>query len=476
MLKHLFILGGIVAIFLWMARETAWFGPYIYDEADYMYDVSLGWKANWTDSPTLRLGEFLQLGMHLDRTQSQRAELSELIRDRDDVVFYRHWHGPVYGDWLRCLRALDLDERSTRALGKLLPVAVAGLLYFGALWVMPGAGGQIAAIVGAAIYLWSFPVVRSTELAPHQMFAGCVVAGLLLLARMGQTSGAGRRDWYAAAAVTGLAFCVLEIAFALILTLLICGYLERGLLKPNLAFAAKSVGAFLAPVLLFWPAAVFKLSFIKAYLFMAYLALYRKGAWGSDISIGATWWLRLVNSPVIWILLAVAVGFFFKNRRQTPLLTPFAIFSALMSLAIFPVNTDFPRYTLPLLPGVVLLAAFATGLWSARRSALWRTATAAVICAAMFATSWPKVRAQLPGPNHRANLLLALTRNYSMPGQTLLVPHDDMPMLHYYLPGVRFKTYDDESAIEQALRSEAIDGVVYGAPPRFVPVGLRKSP
>src|SRR5438128_8551056 len=129
-----------------------------------------------------------------------------------------------------------------------------------------------------------------------------------------------------------------------------------------MAFAAKSVGAFLAPVLLVWPAAVVKLSFIKAYLFLAYLALYRKGAWGNDISIGATWWLRLVNSPVIWILLAVAVGFIVKNRRQTPVLTPFAIFSALMSLAILPVNTDFPRYTLPLLPGVVLLVAFATGL------------------------------------------------------------------------------------------------------------------
>ena len=44
MLKHLIILGGAFAGFFLLARGVAWYGPYTYDQADYMYAVSLGWS------------------------------------------------------------------------------------------------------------------------------------------------------------------------------------------------------------------------------------------------------------------------------------------------------------------------------------------------------------------------------------------------------------------------------------------------
>ena len=39
------------------------YGPYRYDEADYMYAVSQGLAANYTDSPTMPLVEFLKTGL-----------------------------------------------------------------------------------------------------------------------------------------------------------------------------------------------------------------------------------------------------------------------------------------------------------------------------------------------------------------------------------------------------------------------------
>ncbi|HYL34757.1 MAG TPA: hypothetical protein VEV17_02460 [Bryobacteraceae bacterium] len=79
MLKHLIMLCGVFAVFYFLCRGTAWQGPYVYDEADYMYAASRGWSANWMDSPTLSLPEFLRAGFS-SRTSSQRADLSEMIR------------------------------------------------------------------------------------------------------------------------------------------------------------------------------------------------------------------------------------------------------------------------------------------------------------------------------------------------------------------------------------------------------------
>ena len=459
-LKHLLILGGIFAVFLFLGSGKTHAGPFTYDEADYMYAVSLGWSANWMDSPALSLPEFIKAGLR-GRAQNQRADLSETIRDSNDVLFYRHWHGPIYAYWLRLVQPLALDERSVRRAGIVFPALATILLYFGALWLMPGRAGQIGAITASVLYLWSVPVVTTTELAPHQLFAVCVIAALLLLSKCLQASSSCRLYWYGALVATGLAFCLLEVVFALVLTVLICGYMIRDRLRPDLAFAAKSIGALLAPVAVFWPAAIFKLSSVKAYLFMAYLAVFRSAAWGNSVGFGPTWWLRFVNSPVLWILLVIAIGFYVRNRSKVPLLTPFAVFSIMMALAIFRVNSATPRYTLPLLPGVVLLSAFATGMLAARIRPVLRLTTVVLICAAMFMTSWLYFRSSAPVPAGGAEALLAFLHERGSSQRTLLVPHSDLPMLHYYFPKSRFKTYYDEAEIPEQIRSGALEGVIF---------------
>jgi len=459
-LKHLLVLCGIFGGFYFLARGMTADGPFSYDEADYMYAASLGWTANWMDSPALSLPEFLRAGLR-GRARSERNNLSELIRSTNDVLFYRHWHGPLYADWLGLLRRFGLDERSTRAAGVVFPLAATILLYFGALCLLPGRAGEIAGILASVLYIWSVPVLRTTELAPHQFFAVTTIVALLLLAKTLQGPPSARLHWYGALIATGLSFGLLEVALALVLTVLICGHLGRDRLRPDFAFAGKSLGALLSPVLIFWPTAIFKLSFIKAYLFMAYLAVFRRGAWGSTISTGQTWWLRFANSPVTWILFAFAVGFFVRSRAKAPLLIPFATFSIAMFLVIVPVNSATPRYILPLLPGVVLLGAFATGIVAARTSPVLRSGAVVVICAAMFVTSWLNVQISRPAPDRRSEALLAFVRNPSVSPRTLLIPHDDLPTLHYYFPNSRFKTYYDEAEIPDQIRSGGIDGVIY---------------
>ncbi len=354
------------------------------------------------------------------------------------------------------------------------PIAAAVLMYLAALWLLPGPTGQTIAILCAVLYLWSYPVVRSTELGPHQLFATCVAATLLLLAGAFVVPDRWcRRCWYAAVALTAVAVCLLEVAFALILTMLICGHLLRARLKPGWAFAAKTIGLFVVTVLVLWPGALLKLSFVKAYVFMVYLAVFRPGAWGPDATIAGTWWLRLADSPVPWLLAAFAVVYFVKWRREATVLIPFAVFSVIMAAALFPVKTGMARYTLPLWPGLVLFGAFATGLALAKKSTAIRYTAIAIISAAMLATSWPSLRADLPVANSRAEAMLALIHDHGLARKTLLVPHDDVPMIHYYFAGAHLRQYYDDSAIPQQIRDGGIDGVIDRSnPPQWIPVAV----
>src|ERR1051326_8146239 len=237
MLKHLALLAGILAVFYFLARESVMYGPFGYDEADYMYAVSRGFGANLVDAPTLPLTELVQVGLRRGRDASQRTDLSTMIRTSDDMVFYRHWHGPLYIDWLTIVKPLAATEHALRAWNYVFPIITALLLYFGAVWLLGGGAGQIAGLLGAALYLWSFPVIVANELAPHELFVLCVVAALLLLAKLPVTpDGDLRKYWYGALVMSALAFCTLEIAFVLIATVLICGYAARERLKPDFRF------------------------------------------------------------------------------------------------------------------------------------------------------------------------------------------------------------------------------------------------
>jgi hypothetical protein len=469
-MKHLLLFIAVAAVMLYASRGTVIFAPYTYDEPDYMYAVSLGWSANMLDSPTLSFPEFLKLGLDRNHKQGESTDLSELIRDRGDVVFYRHWHGPLYSGWLALAHAFADREMAVREWNFAFPIAAGALIYFGALWLLPPTAGFSAAILGCIFYLWSYPVIRSTELAPHQLFALCVTAALLLMARMFKDENSPRRWWYAAVAVSAIAFCVLEVAFALIFTLLICSCLLRERLQPDWAFAAKSVGLFVGSVFVLWPGALLKLSFIKAYLFMAYLALLRHDAWGAGVSLGETWRIRLIQSPLPWVLAAVGAVYFLRHRRETRVLLPVAIFTIAMAAALARVNTSMARYTLPMWPGVVLFGAFATGVMLANWKPVARAAAVAGLCVVMLATSWPDLRRNLPRRDTRSEAMFALVREQGLAAKNVLVPHEDLPMLHYYFAGSRFKSYYDESTIPERERNGGIDGAIDRSnPPRWFP-------
>jgi hypothetical protein len=441
---------GLLAAFLWLRAGSVASSPFVYDESDYMFSASLGWAANYTDSPTQPFSDFLRAGL----SGEGRATLSEIVRESGDIVFYRHWHGPLLTDWLMAIRPWLENERAARSSLAVFHLLSFALIYLACRSLVPGAAARIAAALSAGLYLLSFSAIKSAcLLCPHPMFALCYLASLFAFARMAAT---GNLFWrYPAAIAAGLAFCSLEVTVALFATLPVCCFLLRRQLFPGwtlrqwAAFARGPVLAFLATVLAVWPGALMKLSFLKAYLFMAYLAAARSNAWGSSVSVPQTWLLRFEHSPVEWLLIAAALLLFWRSGKSAAgavmplraLETTLLVYSGFMFLLIARVNAEDPRYLTPLLPALLVFAGLVLGEWIAQRPAVARTAIPAIVLLAALGNSHLQFLANPINPLPLESKVVECLRREDLRGKTILVPAVWIPTIHYYFPGTRLKPY-----------------------------------
>jgi Dolichyl-phosphate-mannose-protein mannosyltransferase len=469
-MRHAGILAILIAELLALASGKVITIPYYYDEADYMFAASLGCYANWIDAGSMPISNFIRIGFNRGTDPSQRAALSQLARSSMDPVVYRHWHGPLYYYWLAALSNWHPQERTVRSLSLMFPVLTVVILYFATLRIVPAPAAQPAAILSCALFLWSQMTVRTTEVVPHMLFVLCYVPALLFLAK--SVSNGRRRDWYGAVVFTGLAFCTLEVTFVLVVTLLVCAYLYRKKLQVNWVFTRNSALVLLLTILLVWPAAVFKLSFLKAYLSMAYFAIFRKGAWG-DVGFLETWAIRFTNSPLEWVAIAGSLIVFFAARlwRSLPALVPFAVYGWLMLVALLRVNTEGPRYMAPFFPALVIFAGWTGGylLGQFKSLAQWvRYATVAAVCALLLSITRAQLAGYLLREDPYPQAMLAAVRQGGFETKTLLVPQMYMPTLHYYFPHGTFHPYLEPAEIPRLLAAGQFDAVLYpGYPVRL---------
>jgi hypothetical protein len=455
-MKHVLALGAILAVFVTLARQEVFSWPYYYDEADYMFAALLGW-ANYTDAGSQPLADYVRTGLAEGGDPARRSALSAIGRAGSDVNFYRHWHGPLFFYWLSALASLHLDEHATRSVSYVFPVLTALVIYCGCLWLFPPGIGNPAAILGSAFYLWSYATVFSNEVAPHQLFVLCSVSALFLLMKWHATGDS--RAWYAALIATACAFCTLEVAFVLLLVMIVCGALGQP--RPAGRWWLESAAVFVSAVLLLWPAALLKLCFLKAYLFMAYLALMRKASWG-DIGLVEIWRMRLFESPLEWALFGLAAILYFRfcGTAVRKTLMPMALYGVLTLIALLRVNSQTPRYMLPWLPAFQIASAivFASVMNKWRRAV--RFASGAVILCLLFWNTYAQMRAHPIRPAPRLAQVLARLRNENLQGRRLLAPQNDVPMIHYYLPGVKVSAYGGEQERSVMLAQDSFDAVL----------------
>ena len=84
---------ALCAFFYGQSVSTDYLG---YDEADYMYAASKGLCANYFDKNAIPFSTFVEQGLRKGLKREERTSLSDFMRRRDDITFYRHYHGPLY--------------------------------------------------------------------------------------------------------------------------------------------------------------------------------------------------------------------------------------------------------------------------------------------------------------------------------------------------------------------------------------------
>lgn len=445
------ILAILILGFAFLTHNSISHEPYAYDEADYLYATERGPAANAFETAAIPIPKLVDAGLHRGRSAGQKIALSEWLRDSNDISFYRHWHGPLVFYYLMAVDAAGgTSEAANRRAILLFPFLTLLVTFFGCLLILPDAMKIPGAALTTALVSWHYVSVQPTEVAPHQLFALLFVASLVLL---GAALSTGRRIyWYLSVAAAALEFVTMEVAFVLAIVLAFAAWKERRALSMNLRTVLQSVALFAGTVVVLWPAALLQMSFLKGYMLHAYMAAFRKAVWG-EVTLAGTWRWRLTHNPVHWALLIVAVILFFrmKDLPTRKIAWPFLLYGCLMLLLVMRVATVTPRYDLPFaqafdfFTGLVLTAALFR-----LRAPVMATAIAA-ICAACFIATSIALGPRYEQPS-RSSEVLAAVRREGVGSDRLLVPHDDLPVIHYYFPKAKLRPYDDEHPAAAELK------------------------
>jgi hypothetical protein len=459
MTRHILILALLIAAGAWLVRPTIKPGPFTYDESDYMYAARFSPLAHWMDLGGMPFGEFVQIGLTRGRNPRDSQALSEMARAADDPNVYRHYHGPVLWYWLCFLRQFTVVEFVLRCGSLVFPLLTLLMIYFGSLRVLPAESRQIGALLASVLFALSPITLEATDLAPHPVFVLFYITALLLAAKV--MTGGARRDWYAAVIAAGAAFCSLEVAFVLIAALAVCAWRRRAELRVDGRFILTSTATFVATVLALWPAGLVKLDFAKAYLFMAYLALFRHDAWGAD-SQASIWANRLALSPVEWVLIVSGlVVFVFRRKTAEGIASEvFVWFGLLMFVVMLRVNGYGSRYISPYSAALDVTAGWMIAGALTQLAAIARYALLVVLVIGLAASAARVLERVRPADDPGFRDTIASLHAAGLDHASLLVPQLALPAFHYYLPEAQVHGYLDAPSPEIAARVHATAIVV----------------
>jgi hypothetical protein len=452
----LFLFCGVV-LFLGVFHGAAPRVRFQYDEADYMVAARMGLRENYLETSSLSFPAYLKAGWQALSQRVERTDLSEYIRQRGDVSFYRHYHGPLYFYWLALVSRLASGEPQVRAAGLAFHLLAFVIVFAGVLWLL-GPEGRPAAWIASSAYLLSVTNIRaSLGVSTHQMYACLALLTLFLIARFLTTARTGLL--LGAVVCATVALCTLEYGVLLFVVLAVSAGLRwRHLLARNPELRSGRVvggglGLFLGTVALLWPAGLFKLSMLKGYMVIPYLALMRKESFGKA-GFADVWSARLTGSPVEYALLFACLGagvFALTRFRSRPELAPFVLYACLILLITL--KSDVDRYMSSAPPalyivGGVLLAE----QWPRRRWGRRGTAAAALLCfVLLLASSSIAVPASAPALAG-ADDTVGFVSGQRDRLRSVLVPAPCVPTMHYYLPELTVRSYVPDRGREHILR------------------------
>jgi hypothetical protein len=217
-----------------------------------------------------------------------------------------------------------------------------------------------------------------------------------------------------------------------------------------------------------WPMGVLQLNFLKGYLQLAYMALYRKtfAPLGTFEMLAMKWLASPLELSVLVLGSGWAVYFYMKARPRPATWLPGLIYVALFFVVLLKVTLEYTYYYAPLAVAMSLLCGLAVGeCWRygsyARGLAVAAVSLSVVGTTVQFAGVLADLKARRPC--HFA--VLDFVRQEKIPAdKTLYLPFQLVPTLHYYQGNLKTAGYDldwtTQRLAEAVTRPEAHERVL----------------
>lgn len=440
----LILITGAVAFVYWGTITPV---PFAYDEADYMWAGTRGFSANFLDRPSQSLVEFVQKGRELAHDSSRRQGMSEYVRSLDDVTFYRHYHGPVYAYWLAAWHSFGAVKETTfRGSGLVLHAMLALGLFWLFRLAFPNLGSG-AAFIAAVVYCMNrTTLVAASTITQHKPFE--LLTGLALFTVALWIQKGSPRLWLAACALLGIAFSTVEISVVLVGAVALAAILihRRDGIKEIARLLGKGALAFLAAVLVIWPKGLLAGNSIKGFLYLAYIAVYRKTF--SPITPRELWRFKIQTYPYEMVLLLAGLGVallgyrWLTHRKETlPFLTYAVAFVAVTMLVTVP----YTYYHCSLMMTLAVLTGVAYGEIQKRAGWLIRSGLVLAILASLVVLDtsyYRETEVSSTAPSMATDAIRYFRGSGTL--ASAYVPYTLVPTLHYYLPLLKTTGFDND--------------------------------
>jgi hypothetical protein len=434
--------------------------PFAYDESDYMYAGTQGVWANFTDRHSMSFYDFVVKGLETARDKSKRSDLSQYVRSLGDISFYRHYHGPVYAYWIGLGKLFGItSESGYRGSGLVLHALGTIAVFWLFLWTFPELPKVSAFIASAALAMNRTALVTALTITQHIAYEFLCILALFAAAKYFKSGD--RRWWYATTALLGGAFATVELGIILVGAVLISLVLlewKQGW-KHLLGMIGRGSLAFLGAVLILWPKGLLQLNALKGYLYLGYMAIYRKTF--SPITPAQMWGAKFRDFPLEFVLPAVAlVGMilFYRKLKARQAVVPFLVYTCLFVAVTMVVTAPYTHYHGSLMASAAVVTGVAFGEFWKRVGAPPRVLALTLTLASLVALDvsyFKDLRENQTEPSLAADILAYLSQHPpgAAPPERVFINFFYVPTLNYYRPAVMATGYDDWSA--QRLAEEA---------------------
>jgi hypothetical protein len=441
----------------------------LYDEADYTVAANQGLLANYTDANALSFADFIASGTGAGGDRSKRTELSELVRERGDIPFLRHYHGPLSTYWLIVGRALGATGEPSMRAWFLVLLGVLALVSFAIATIVHQLDAPVAMLPAVLLLGSSISIGAMSLISPHALYA---ITSLLSLALLSHAMSTGNeRNWYLAVGALALAFLSVEYALLLAATFGVCAWLaRRHLVRPGgmIRFILRSLGLLLLVIGVLWVGGIVKLTLVKNYLFFAYFSLVRSAAYGSN-SLLDVWSHHFSNAPVACAVALAALVYGLVRIRRDRHLLPYVLYPLLVLSTSLRNSSMAPSYVSSIFPPLFMLAAVHAGGLLRGRSRAPGWALAGIVAVASAVTL--SAPSQNTDECNESLLRSVVATIDAMPARdsSLLVPREHLPVLQYYLGHERHFTgfsheLDDSATVRHFARERMItSAIVYSS-------------